>query len=492
MKKYIESKKDKFYLTRKVSLLKKDYLIENGPIFEHDFETIEFMIMCKQEMILDEKFIKKEFINRSSIDGINFNFEDDILYVEFIDCINSFEVILTYIESKYKNIKSIYFNKFIDLNLNLWELNKFENIDFCFQYCTFKKIYFEDKNNYKNKSVIKNILAFSVCKIEKFKLNGVIFEKEIQITKSNIDLIEFHYIRAKDEFRFHLNCRISILKIQYSTFEQTLFLNNIIFIENAEIKYSFFENNITFINSIFEKNIDISTTLFSKSPSFLNIKIFGNYTNRETYRIIKQSFLSVGNKIEANKFYSKEMEAREKEFKKDKDTQKIYLKNEEQNISIKKEYKDIKLFSDYLIFKIYKYTSNFSQNPLLVLFWIIFFELILSGTYASISNKFNFNSFSIFIFQIGIVYLLIIYLYFLKSIKVIKYFGYLIIAFIFYRYVSINNSDYFFNFINILQPKESSPELGFFKNFIFYINKMILGYLMYQFLISVRKDTKEL
>ena len=95
-------------------------------------------------------------------------------------------------------------------------------------------------------------------------------------------------------------------------------------------------------------------TRFLVLSDFKNLKS-ENIANRETARIIKNSFEKQNNIIEANKFYALEMEKEKEEL--------TWKEN----------------FIDKLIFTAHEISSNHSQNPLRVLFWIIIFG-ILSAT----------------------------------------------------------------------------------------------------------------
>ena len=52
---------------------------------------------------------------------------------------------------------------------------------------------------------------------------------------------------------------------------------------------------------------DLENINLKESPNFLNTKIEPKNTNRETFRITKDSFDKIGNHIEANKFFVYEM-----------------------------------------------------------------------------------------------------------------------------------------------------------------------------------------
>lgn len=149
------------------------------------------------------------------------------------------------------------------------------------------------------------------------------------------------------------------------------------FYENIEFKNVNFSNIVSFINSEFNKELVFSyvifdeTVLFSQvnckefrihcsyfrnEVDFLNFKV--ENCNRETARIIKDSFEQQNNIIEANKFYALEMKEREKELDKDKENGKNFF--------------------EWLVFKVHGLSSNHSQDWLQVLYWIISLGFVFS------------------------------------------------------------------------------------------------------------------
>ena len=83
----------------------------------------------------------------------------------------------------------------------------------------------------------------------------------------------------------------------------------------ARFTYATFLSFVNFRSANFKSGLDIENINLKEPPNFLNVEINNIYSNRETYRIIKNSFDTVGNKIEANKFFSYEMKAYKRELK---------------------------------------------------------------------------------------------------------------------------------------------------------------------------------
>ena len=143
----------------------------------------------------------------------------------------------------------------------------------------------------------------------------------------------------------------------------------------------------------------------------------------------KNQFEKLNNKIEANKYHSLELEQRKKELE----------KNKCHNLT------------DYLIFKIHELSSKHSTS------WVRALVCIASVSF-----------FTIFLVHFDIVK----DVFFNPSNFRIEYLQKIWDEF--WQYVNITN----------LEKLKDKP-------FILFINKLSLGYLYYQFLTAVRKDTRK-
>ena len=123
----------------------------------------------------------------------------------------------------------------------------------------------------------------------------------------------------------------------------------------ANFKYVTFLDFINFRKIKFHNGLDIENTNIKDSPNFLDIYVDFTNTNRETFRIIKNSFDKNGDYIEGNKFFSLEM----KKYKEE-------LKN--------KSWKNH--FQEKIVFSINEKISNFGQNYFKSIGWILFFIVL--------------------------------------------------------------------------------------------------------------------
>jgi len=79
-----------------------------------------------------------------------------------------------------------------------------------------------------------------------------------------------------------------------------------------------FERFSNFRSAIFASGLNIDKTNFLEPPNFLGAQVPIEGSSRETFRIIKHSFDSVGNYLEANNFFAREMECYRFELSKEK------------------------------------------------------------------------------------------------------------------------------------------------------------------------------
>ena len=218
-------------------------------------------------------------------------------------------------------------------------------------------------------------ITFRNVKFNFFDLSGIKFEPNIlfencifnnilELTGTEFNYLEFNNItEAKDIYfssmkvngRFELNnCTFdNNVYFGFSKFNDNAVFAKTVFKENINFEYTTFEKLAIFKNSNFEKELNFEDAIFKDKTKFL--KLEAKVANRETARIIKDSFEQQNNIIEANKFYALEMKEREKELERD--------------------LKEGKNIFEWLVFKFHGLSSNHSQNWLLALFWIVIFTL---------------------------------------------------------------------------------------------------------------------
>lgn len=205
-----------------------------------------------------------------------------------------------------------------------------------------KKHFSKVKSNFKFRKITINKCTFE----SSFKLNGFgkkYLEKlksyncnsdEDWLKISSLEIIDTEFNskfeiknRAIDNLEFKNSNVLKIFDVYESKIEKTHFKKNIFYdfagFENvvfgrknksiktyvAKFEYTTFESFSNFRNTVFYSGLDFKNTNRDKEPNFLNSYINSQNTDRETFRIVKHSFDSVGNKIEAGKYHAYEMSA---------------------------------------------------------------------------------------------------------------------------------------------------------------------------------------
>lgn len=226
------------------------------------------------------------------------------------------------------------------------------------------------------------------------------------------------------------DCTIGEVKeINFSgiNFSGNCYFSGTMFKDFSKFEKATFHNNVDFQKAKFEKGLDISKTTIKKGMNFagcdgLHTEESIKNTPTETYRIIKNHFLKLQNKIEANKFYSLELE---------------------------KHGSELETLSDKITYLAHRISSNYGRSWPLALFGII-----IIGFFT-----FLYIDFEAITHASGCIREIVSYGFF-ESVK--------------YSYILNRSKDFF----------ENHP-------FVFFLNKVFLGYWYYQFIMATRKDTKK-
>lgn len=353
-------------------------------------------------------------------------------------------------------MKNIVFPAVDTENLNRFKKNKI----------TFKKCKFQGKITGNNESIIP-VLEFIECEFESLILwEDLIIESEISFKDSIF----------KDDF---INNRCTFNKdvdLEGVIYESVADFSGTTFKEIVKQKYTSYDGYAVFRDVTFEKPLNLRDTLFNQKVNFLNIRKNAknervDVANRETARIIKDSFEQQNNIIEANKFYALEMNEREKELDKD--------------------VKNGKNIFEWLVFKIHGLASNHSQDWTLALFWIINLTFFYSFLEISIQNYFELSSIMKIIFSciaISVIACMTIKIPQNYERRWLTTIPITIVCYIFYGYLvetDWNLSKFSKNLNPFSIMKGDEPiTLG---TLLF---KIIIAYLIYQLIISIRQNTR--
>lgn len=290
-------------------------------------------------------------------------------------------------------------------------------------------------------------------------------------TSGNLGNFDKELILRNCIFEVNNNAQTSF-NLGNTNFQKFVDLRESKFHININLDDSSFEDNVFFNQCKFSYELNLEDTIFYEKADFFKINLEKGVSNRETARIIKDSFEKQNNIIEANKFYALEMKEREKELEED----------------IKKG----KNIFEWLVFKIHGLSSNHSQDWLLALFWIFIVGFIASyydfNLIQNSEDKYiHYNLSSIF----KIIGLIFIILFIDRLCKIkdkfinISYF--IISSYLIYIYAT---EDYLLSlFSQTINPfsvmKTNDPINGIQ---IFF--KIIIAYLIYQLIISIRQNTR--
>ncbi|WP_417332714.1 pentapeptide repeat-containing protein [Halarcobacter sp.] len=343
--------------------------------------------------------------------------------------------------------KSIFSNDF-----NIKNINKIESIDFFDS--IFDKEFSINKVNY----------------IDNLSLNESTFKNKVRIKEISLFKSDFYNVTFSDLADFYKTTFFTT-NFNKTDFNDISVFTEATFKENVEFKYTTFNKLSIFRNTVFKKEVDLTDSIFNVKGNFLGISSNKDkyqdikVSNRETARIIKDSFEQQNNIIEANKFYALEMKEMEKELK-----------------FTKRPF-------EWLVFKTHSLASNHSQEWLLVLFWII--NLTFITTYLShelfceniikhIDRGFTFFG--------GLVTLGVVFSKFNEFYRNIAIIISTICIYLFYSnsYVNDSNLKEFSNMINPFSIMTKGEELSFGT----LIYKIIIAYLIYQLIVSIRQNTR--
>lgn len=220
---------------------------------------------------------------------------------------------------------------------------------------------------------ILGLLEFIYCTFEeKFELNKLkiilfncydsVFNGKFEFKENKIDSFIVYNTNFESISDLY-GCTFTKFNIEksifndFAGFEKCIFgTENKLKEEVAIFKHTTFKDAFNIRDAKFLSGIDLRNTNLQGETNLLDAEIDIENTNRETFRALKHSFDSIGNIIEANKYYQKEMQKREEELKRELPSN---------------------LF-EWLIFKIHDISSNHSQNAVSSLFWIYIVSLIFS------------------------------------------------------------------------------------------------------------------
>lgn len=323
------------------------------------------------------------------------------------------------------------------------------------------------------KCIVKNNFIFRGYAVNKIDLTDTVFDQDVKVKIQFCDIKEeavFYNTKFKDLADFYQS-KFKKVDFERTDFEKISVFSECEFYCDVDFKYTKFLGIAIFRDTVITGKLDLRNSIFDDEANFLDItskkrkkveeQFIGEPTeikvaNRETARIIKNFYDNSNNIIEANRFYKLEMEKREKE---------LNLKNN---------------FFEWIIFKFHKISSNHSQDWVLVLLWILnisyLYYFVKKNTYYYL------DEFLAFILLLGVCILI----YSLINFR--NYFGKIILIFSFLLFMSYFSID-INEITNLINPFSimTKGEILFLGLMIY---KVIIAYLIYQLIISIRQNTR--
>lgn len=171
---------------------------------------------------------------------------------------------------------------------------------FCINNLDIESVFIKD-TNFSNKFEMKG------CRVNSFCSENTNFKKTADFHGSFFGHL-FVKRAVFDDFLAMENCR----------FGSDAIVSGAGHVAGARFAYVTFYGFISFRDSVFYRKLDLREINYKVPPNFLGClfeKPAIKETDRETFKIVKKSFDAVGNNVDANRFYSKEMQAYHRELK---------------------------------------------------------------------------------------------------------------------------------------------------------------------------------
>lgn len=386
-------------------------------------------------------------------------------------------IVITKINKTHLSI-NLEFIQSIYNHINSDDLNELEYISICFSNITFTSVTISSLGDYR-------VDFDQVSILDDINISGdnhFISLKNSEINQITIDDFTTTFLNFYDNKINELNISNSYMKNFY--FDRIKINSVDIFSSNFTSAYI---SNCTFKSSVYFDFVDIYKSLnitnchFYLPPSIYFENESFDFCTADTLRTLKQIHESQLNKIQANKFFALEL-----------NKTKLDLQSEIHKVISLKNYKtrkegyyakpvDLsKIIPQWIILLIHDSTSRYSQNWFLPLYWILIIGLFGSTLISHMSGL---------TLATTTLLTIIAFLFIDNQKDIIKGTPHFILLVIMVTsYLIFNGSN-----LNIIATylansyKLNGSELG---GFHYVINKAVIAYLTYQFILGVRKDTR--
>lgn len=193
-----------------------------------------------------------------------------------------------------------------------------------------EEVFYREKNSDDNFPIGISFLEVIDCifeekfkinysKITNLKISNSHFKSKFEIKNGEVDCFEFEDSNVEGIFDAYKSV-FTKAKFYKSIFKEFAAFEYVVFGDDkksniTDFIYTTFKDFSNFRNTRFISGLNFSTVNLKQEPNFLNAYIQPKGTDRETFRIIKNSFEKNNNKIEANRFFVHEMNAYREEIR---------------------------------------------------------------------------------------------------------------------------------------------------------------------------------
>lgn len=167
--------------------------------------------------------------------------------------------------------------------------------------------YFKELKKYKCEYELDDMI------IDELEIIDTKFDSKLEIKNRSINNFNFKNSNVSGIFdafesEFHKAYFFKSIFKDFAAFEKVKFSNGLE-VNKTVFEYTTFKDFSNFRDTKFLSGVDLSTVNLKQEPNFFNTLINNKRTDRETFRIIKNSFEKNNNKIEAGKYHANEMKA---------------------------------------------------------------------------------------------------------------------------------------------------------------------------------------
>lgn len=307
----------------------------------------------------------------------------------------------------------------------------------------------------------------------------------VSIEKSEVPNITINELKINDSFKL-TSIKAQTIKIRQTTFRGYTEFSKIE-ANSFYINFNLFKEIVFFNDLNCTDLLDIYDNRILLLPSFqVKCDQIESYTIN-TLRLMKETYERRYDKISANKFHALELARKREKINQNalnllKNLKRKKCANNDDTSVLNKN-----TLGDWLIFNFHGITSNHSQSWFLPLYWVIIFGLF--GSTFIVGNE-QLNSFLLTVLSLTGV-LFFAYLDVQKNIiKGTPHFILLVFLSAFYFIKYGFDLSYLGTYLEHSYKIFDYAGESTISGFHYVINKAIIAYLTYQFILGVRKDTR--